>query len=82
MLKLKCSGEVNDLEKTIDDLKQHNNQRETHENEVIPNLKRQISELKTMLIAAEEDAEAQKKLATELGKTNHIFILSDILFLN
>lgn len=66
-LKLSSRENENALEKSIHELKEEAKQIEAHENEVVPILQRRIAELETMLEAAEEDAESQKKLAAELG---------------
>lgn len=55
------------MEISVQELKEEASQIEAHENEVVPKLQRRITELETMLEAAEEDAESQKKLAEELG---------------
>ncbi|KAJ8983396.1 hypothetical protein NQ317_010489 [Molorchus minor] len=69
LLKIKTSQHVERLEKTLEELKEESRQMESEENSLVPSLERKISELETMLEAAEDDAEAQKKLAVELEKT-------------
>lgn len=66
-LKLKSRENENSFEKSLHELREEAKQIEAHENEIVPKLQRKISELETMLEAAEEDAEAQKKLAADLG---------------
>ncbi|KAJ8962809.1 hypothetical protein NQ318_001209 [Aromia moschata] len=66
LLKIKTSEQVEKLEKSLEEFKEESRQIEFEENSIIPGLERKISELETMLEAAEEDAEAQKKLAAEL----------------
>lgn len=66
-LKSKASDDINALEKSVHELKEEVSDNEVRENEVVPKLQRRIAELETMLEAAEDDAEAQKKLAAELG---------------
>lgn len=68
LLKIKTCEQVEKLEKTVEECKEESRQIESEENSIIPGLERKITELETMLEAAEEDAEAQKKLAVELGK--------------
>lgn len=56
----------------MNDLKDESRLIESEENSMVPSLERRIIELETMLEAAEEDAEAQKKLAEELGNVLNI----------
>ncbi|XP_018579293.1 mitotic spindle assembly checkpoint protein MAD1-like [Anoplophora glabripennis] len=68
LLKIKNCEQVEKLEKTLEECKEESRQIESEENSIIPGLERKITELESMLEAAEEDAEAQKKLAEELEK--------------
>lgn len=68
LLKIKTCEQVEKLEKTLEECKEESRQIESEENSIIPGLERKIIGLETMLEAAEEDAEAQKKLAVELGE--------------
>ncbi|XP_028154002.1 mitotic spindle assembly checkpoint protein MAD1 isoform X2 [Diabrotica virgifera virgifera] len=68
MLKITTSEEVQKLESSLLDVKEESRQMESEENGIVPTLERKIRELETMLEAAEEDAEAHKKLADELGQ--------------
>lgn len=75
-LKLNARENENALEKSIHELREEAKQIESHENEVVPKLQRRIAELETMLEAAEEDAESQKKLAVQLGMSLYLFFWS------
>lgn len=66
-LKLKSGEEIHSLEISLQERIEEASQIEAHENEVVPKLQRRITELETMLVVAEEDAEYQKKLTQELG---------------
>ncbi|CAG9834259.1 unnamed protein product [Diabrotica balteata] len=68
MLKVTTSEEVQKLESSLLDIKEESRQMESEENGIVPSLERKIRELETMLEAAEQDAEAHKKLADELGQ--------------
>ncbi|XP_023016891.2 mitotic arrest-deficient 1 [Leptinotarsa decemlineata] len=68
LMKLKTSEKIEDLEKSMEEMKEESRIAESDENGIIPGLERRIAELENMLEAAEEDAEAQKKLAEELAK--------------
>lgn len=67
-LKVKTCEQIQKLEKTLEDFKEETRVLEQEQRDAVPKLERKIVELETMLEAAEEDAEAQKKLAAELGK--------------
>nr|CAI5865444.1 unnamed protein product [Callosobruchus analis] len=66
LLKMKTSEQIEKLEKTVEDFKEESRQLMSEEHSAVPKLERKIAALETMLEAAQEDAEAQKKLATEL----------------
>lgn len=66
-LKIKTGEQIQKLEKTLEDVKEETRVQEQEQRDAVPKLERKIVELETMLEAAEEDAEAQKKLAEELG---------------
>ncbi|XP_057656026.1 mitotic spindle assembly checkpoint protein MAD1 [Diorhabda carinulata] len=68
LLKINTNHSTDMLEKSLIEMKEANKSMECVEKGVIPGLERRIQELETMLEAAEEDAEAQKKLVEELGK--------------
>ncbi|KAG5897303.1 hypothetical protein JTB14_011466 [Gonioctena quinquepunctata] len=68
LLKLKTGEQIENLERSLEDMKEESRIMESEENGLVPGLERRIAELETMLEAAEEDAEAQKKLAEELVK--------------
>ncbi|CAG9821072.1 unnamed protein product [Phaedon cochleariae] len=67
-LKIRSNEEIETLEKSIEDMKEETRHMESEENGIVSGLERRITQLETMLEAAEEDAEAQKKLADELRK--------------
>lgn len=72
---MKSSDDINALEKSLHELKEEASENEALENEVVPKLQRRIAELETMLEAAEEDAEAQKKLASEMGNAKYLLLI-------
>lgn len=68
LLKINTTHNADMLEKSLTEMKDANKLKECVAKGVIPGLEKRIRELETMLEAAEEDAEAQKKLVEELGK--------------
>nr|CAH7713945.1 unnamed protein product [Callosobruchus chinensis] len=68
LLKMQTSEQIEKLEKTVEEFKEESRQIMSEEHSAVPKLERKIAALETMLEAAQEDAEAQKKLAAELEK--------------
>ncbi|XP_063921477.1 mitotic spindle assembly checkpoint protein MAD1 [Zophobas morio] len=68
MLKVRKDEEIEELEKSLTEMKEESRLFDGEENAEIILLNRKLAELQMMLDAAEEDAEAQKKLVLELEK--------------
>ncbi|KAH0815712.1 hypothetical protein GEV33_007078 [Tenebrio molitor] len=68
MLKVRKDEEIEELEKSLSEMKEESRLYDGEENAEIITLNRKLAELQIMLDAAEEDAEAQKKLVHEFEK--------------
>lgn len=67
MLKLTTDTRIEELEKNLSELKSDTAVEGDLKKEELLNLTRKIDELQVVLEAAQEDAEAHKKLTAELG---------------
>lgn len=67
LLKLANDSRTEDLEKSLTEIKEESRYFEGQESIEVSRLNRRIVELESVLQAAEEDGEAHKKLALELG---------------
>jgi hypothetical protein len=72
MLKVRKDEEIEELEKSLSEMKEESRLYDGEENAEIITLNRKLAELQIMLDAAEEDAEAQKKLVHEFGNYEKI----------
>lgn len=82
VLKQNTNKRIEELEKCFNELKEKSESDSNQKDEAILNLNQKITELEVVLHAAEEDAEAQKKLSKELGSLCYIYIYTFIRFLN
>lgn len=66
-LKLTTEEQISTLESDMENLKEESQSAALEDSIETSKLKRKVAELETILQAAQEDAEAQKRLASELG---------------
>lgn len=67
-MKVQKDEEIQELEKSLSEMKEESRLFDGEENTEIVSLNRRLAELQMMLDAAEQDADAQKKLVLELGE--------------